>query len=591
MDRLRSGAIPGLHRMRVHPSWFGMIRIPGTLIALACWIGFPGIALPQTAATGTRPNLILIMSDDMGYSDLGCYGAEISTPHLDRLAAGGLRYTRFYNAGRCCPTRASLLTGLYPHQAGIGQMTSDSGQPGYRGDLSKDAVTLAEVLKSAGYRTYMSGKWHVARNLDHGGDKSNWPLQRGFDRFYGTIIGAGSFYDPWTLTRGNEAITPDNDAEYQPEQFYYTDAISDHAVRFVNEHAAGGEEAPFFLYVSHTAPHWPMHALEKDIAKYKGRYDAGYGPIREARFQRMKELGVIDGAGLSPAPRSWEDIPEDQRAWETRCMEVYAAMIDCMDQGIGRLVEALGKNGQLDDTLILYLQDNGGCAETYGRTPRENPAEGVEPMGRDELQTSMIPLRTRSGQPVLMGPGVMPGPATSYIAYGGNWANVSNTPFREYKARNHEGGIATPMIAHWPKGITARGGLRHEAGHLIDFMATAVELARAGYPAEVAGRQVPPMEGRSLVPGFAKDRNEERLLIWEHYRNAAILKGKWKLVRLNTGKSGSDMTAGWELYDIENDRSELHNLAGKHPETAARLQALWTEHAHRTLIHPMPDKK
>ncbi|HSP42690.1 MAG TPA: arylsulfatase, partial [Luteolibacter sp.] len=425
------------------------------------------LALAGLLTAAPRPNIIVILSDDMGYSDLGCYGSEISTPNLDQLAAGGLRYTQFYNAGRCCPTRASLLTGLYPHQAGIGEMTNDGGQPGYQGDLSRNAVTLAELLKSAGYRTYMSGKWHVARNLDPAGDQSNWPLQRGFDRFYGTIIGAGSYYDPWTLTRGNTAITPANDPEYQPETYHYTDAISDHAVRFVNDH--GKSDDPFFLYLSYTAPHWPLHALEKDIAKYRGKYDAGYEAIRKARYEKMKQLGVIGDWELSPPPEKWEDIPEEQRAWEIRCMEVYAAMIDQMDQGIGRLVDALRQNDQFDNTLILYLQDNGGCHEAFGRSPRKNAVTGIEPMDRDELQKQMIPVRTRDGHPVLTGPDVMPGPDASYIAYGRNWANVSNTPFREYKSWSHEGGIATPLIAHWPDGIKSPDILP-QVGHLIDIM-------------------------------------------------------------------------------------------------------------------------
>lgn len=540
------------------------------------------ILLLSVASAAPRPNVIVIMSDDMGYSDVGCYGGEIPTPNLDGLAAGGLRYTQFYNTGRCCPTRASLLSGLYAHQVGIGQMTNDLNQPGYRGDLSRNAVTLAEVLKTAGYRTYMAGKWHVTTQLKPDGDKANWPMQRGFDKFYGTIIGAGSFFDPWTLTRGNDAITPENDPEYQPEQFYYTDAISDHAVRFVDEHAKNAKDEPFFLYVSHTAPHWPMHALDKDIAKYKGKYDVGYEVIREARFKRMKELGVIDDWELSPAPAKWEDVPEERRAWEARCMEVYAAMIDSMDQGIGRLIESLKANRQFENTLILYLHDNGGCAENRGRFPRENPLEGVEPMGRDELQTAMDPLRTRDGRPVLTGPGVMPGPATTYIAYGENWANVSNTPFRQYKSQNHEGGIATPLIAHWPKGISGRNELRVQPGHLIDIMTTCVELSGADYPRRFQGHDIPPMEGMSLTPTFESNVNAERVLIWEHYDNAAIRLGKWKLVRLR----GNPST--WELYDMKKDRSELHNLAASHPDKAAELEALWEKHAWRTNIYPRP---
>jgi arylsulfatase A-like enzyme len=537
------------------------------------------------AQDASRPNIIVILSDDMGYSDIGCYGSEIETPTLDRLAANGLRYTRFYNTSRCCPTRASLLSGLYAHQAGIGEMTSDGGQPGYRGDLSRNAVTIAEALKPAGYRTYMAGKWHVAKQFGPDGDKSNWPLQRGFDRFYGTIYGAGSFYDPYTLTRGNQPITPDNDEDYQPEQYYYTDAISDHAVRSIEEHAKEHAAAPFFLYVAYTAAHWPMHALEKDVAKYKGRYDAGYEATRKSRYAKMKQLGVIGNWTLSEAPQAWEGVDEATRQWDIRCMEVYAAMVDSMDQGIGRIVKALETTGRLDNTLILYLQDNGGCAEAYGRKAPKEPLPGdVVPMGKDELQTAMIPKRTRDGRPVRSGPGVMPGPADTYVAYGRNWANVSNTPFREYKSHNHEGGIATPLIAHWPKGIKARNGMRHEPGHLIDIMATCIELSEAVYPKRHADHDILPMEGRSLVAGFDGDRPEERTLLFEHFGQAAILKGPWKLVR--TGE-----TRPWELYAIDKDRTELNDLGKENPDKVRELGELWRKEAERTLIYPKPVRK
>ena len=533
------------------------------------------------AATADRPNIIVIMSDDMGYSDIGCYGGEIETPHLDQLAAGGLRYTRFYNTGRCCPTRASLLSGLYAHQAGIGQMTKDGGQPGYRGDFSRNAVTLAEVLQTAGYKTYMAGKWHVTTQLQPDGDKSNWPRQRGFDRFYGTIIGAGSFFDPWTLTRGEQAITPDNDPEYQPEEYYYTDAISDNAVRYVNEH---DKKDPFFLYVSYTAAHWPMHALERDIAKYKGKYDAGYEVIRKTRYEKMKQLGVIEDWPLSPAPATWDSVPDDQIAWELRCMEVYAAMVDSMDQGIGRIVKALKASGQYDNTLVFYLQDNGGCHEGRGRRASKNPPQARAPMAKDELQTEMDPSHTRAGQPVISGPGQMPGPATTYIGYGRNWANVSNTPFRTYKSHNHEGGIATPLIAHWPAGITARNELRHRPGHLIDIMATCVDLSEATYPKQYKGHAIQPMEGRSLAPSFTRDEQPDRHLLFEHFGKAAIRVGKWKLVRLGERRP-------WELYNIEADRSELNDLAATHPEKAKELNDLWTREAHRTNIYPKPGEQ
>ena len=531
-----------------------------------------------------RPNIIVIMSDDMGYSDLGCYGGEIETPHLDKLAANGLRYTQFHNTGRCCPTRASLLTGLYAHQAGIGGMTNDGNQPGYRGDLSFNAVTLAEVMKSAGYRTYMAGKWHVTKQLKPEGDKTNWPRQRGFDRFYGTIIGAGSFFDPWTLTRDNAAISPENDPLYKPDRYYYTHAISDNAAMFVKDHKKENADAPFFLYMAYTAAHWPMHALPEDIEKYKGRYDAGYEEIRKKRYARMKEMGLVrDGWELSADAQHWKGVPEERRAWELRCMEVYAAMVDSMDQGIGKLVAQLEANGQLENTLILFLQDNGGCAEAYGRKPLKRVPEGVVPMGKDELQTSMIPSRSREGLPVLTGPDVMPGASESYIAYGQGWANVSNTPFRHYKSNNHEGGIATPLVAHWPKGITAHNELRHRIGHLIDIMPTCVELAGAEYPKSAEGRDILPMEGASLVASFAADEQPDRTLMWEHFGSRAIRQGKWKLVSLPNRP--------WELYDMNADRSEMHDLSGKEPAKAAELAELWEKEANRTLIYPKPKGK
>ena len=549
-----------------------MTTLPRLLVILSF-----GLSIFVDAAP--KPNIVIIMSDDMGYSDLGSYGSEIETPELDQLAANGVRYTQFYNTSRCCPTRASLLTGLYAHQAGIGEMTNKAGKPGYLGDLSRNAVTIAEALKPAGYRTYMSGKWHVANNLDPDGDKSNWPLQRGFERFYGTIIGAGSFYDPWTLTRGNQAITPENDPEYQPETFYYTHAISDNAVRYIEEHDS---EDPFFIYVAHTAPHWPMHALEEDIKKYEGRYSAGYAAIREARHQKMRELGIIEDWPLSPAPTAWDEIPEEEKAWELRSMEVYAAMIDSMDQGVGRIVNALKEKGVFENTLILFLSDNGGSHETLDWFARKKVVQAQAPMGKDKLQTKMFPSHTRQGQPILTGKDTMPGPPNTYMAYGENWANVSNTPFREHKSRNHEGGIATPLIAHWPKGIPANNELRHRPGHVIDLMATCLEVSGADYPETVGSHRIQPYEGLSLVPSFAEDENPDRVLMFEHYGRAAIRDGKWKLVRLGQEQA-------WELYDLEKDRSELKDLAKQLPEKVRALEARWTQEAWRTRIYPKPN--
>jgi arylsulfatase len=554
--------------------WFRSSWLLAACCALGgmCWGGEPS----------GRPNIVLILSDDIGFSDLGCYGSEIETPVLDGLAAGGLRFTQFYNTARCCPTRASLLTGLHPHQAGMGHMTADGGRDGYRGVLSDRCVTIAEALRPAGYRTYLCGKWHVTRHDEADADQSAWPLQRGFDKFYGTIKGGGSFYDPTSLCRQNTFITPDNDPEYHPARFYYTNAISDNAVRFLQQHQGESAGQPFFLYLAYTAAHWPMHALEEDVAKYAGRYSSGYESVRAARFARMKQLGIIGtDAELSPAAADWSDV--EDKAWEARCMEVYAAMIDCMDRGIGRVIAQLKKDGRLENTLILYLQDNGGCAEGMGRTANKDAPADLQPMRPDELQRNIWPpMQTRDGRWVRTGPGVMPGPADTYVAYGKAWANVSNTPFREYKHWVHEGGISTPLIAHWPAGIAAarRGQLESQPGQLVDLMATCLDVAGATYPAEVRGKMITPLEGVSLRPAFAgKEIARDKPLVWEHEGNRAIRQGKWKLVAKENGP--------WELYNLESDRSELHDLAAVEAERVRAMAAAWEAWAGRANVLPL----
>ena len=542
------------------------------------------LTVAQVSTAATRPNIIVILCDDMGYSDIGCYGSEVETPNLDQLASNGVRFTQFYNTARCCPTRASLLTGLYPHQAGVGWMMTDNGHDGYRGNLNRNCVTIAEALKPAGYSTYMSGKWHVTSHVAPEGPKHNWPLQRGFDRFYGTIHGAGSFYDPNSLTRGNTQITPVNDPEYKPKHYYYTDAISDNAVKYINEHNRDQKAEPFFMYVAYTAAHWPMHALEKDIKKYRGKYDAGYEAIRKARHVKMKKLGVIEQN--QPLPKGvgeWWSV--ENKAWEAACMEVYAAMIDNMDQGIGRIVKELKANGQLDNTLILFVQDNGGCAEGLGRKPRgewtARPDKApFKPMGKDELQFDMIPKQTRDGFPTIMGEGAMPGPDGTYIAYGREWANVSNTPFREYKHWVHEGGVSTPLIAHWPSGIKRSNALEKQPGHLIDLMATCVDVSGAAYPEWRSGRRIKPMEGQSLVGAFNGKPLEREAIYWEHEGNRAVRQGKWKLV-------AKGATGPWELYNIETDRSEQADLSKIRPEQTEELRTLWEAYAKRADVLPL----
>ncbi len=506
-------------------------------------------------APARKPNIVVILCDDMGFSDLGCYGGEINTPNLDQLAAGGVRFTQFYNTARCCPTRASLLTGLYPHQAGVGHMVDNRGRhkdlDGYVGDLSRSTVTIAEVLKTAGYGTYCVGKWHVTPVGGVGADKHNWPLQRGFDRYYGIIAGAANYFTPDSLTRDNTSIKADSDSDYKPEHYYLTDAFSDHAVRFVTEHARQKPDAPFFMYLAYTAAHWPLHAPESEIAKYKGVYDAGYEPIRRARFEKEKKLGLIDPKwDLSAQFGDWAGVT--RKPWEARCMEVYAAQVDRMDQGVGKLVAALKSNGQFENTLILFLQDNGACAENPGRNPKKKDA--LPPM---------------------------PGPAETWIAYGEAWANVSDTPFRYYKHFVHEGGIATPLIAHWPSRIARRGELEQQPGHLIDIMATCVDIAGAQYPTRFGNDPIPPMEGRSLVPAFAGQPLQRDALFWEHEGNRALRVGKWKLVAKGPG-------GGWELYDMEADRTEMHDLSAAQPARVKELAEQWNKWAQRTHALPWP---
>jgi arylsulfatase len=520
----------------------------------------------KTASTGalalgasvaqTRPNIVLIMNDDMGFSDLGCYGSEIRTPNLDGLAKQGVRFTQFCNTARCCPTRASILTGLYPHQTGVGHMVDNPKPfPGYTGDLNRNCVTIAEALKPAGYQTFMSGKWHVTPVTE---SKHNWPLQRGFDKYYGIIHGGADYFNPVTLTRDNDPVEPD-----KPD-YYFTDAIADNAISYIESAA---KDRPFFLYTAFTSPHWPLHAREADIERYRGRYKDGWDVLRDERRKRMIDLGIID-RNWQMTPRdsrvpAWKDAPDKE--WQQRRMEVYAAQIDCMDRNIGRMLAALRKTGQEQDTLVIFLADNGGCAEELG--PK---ATGLH-----------IPARTRKGDPVRVGnlPGVMPGAEDTYQSYGIGWANASNTPFRLYKHWVHEGGIASPFIARWPDGINRQGSLSQEPGHLIDVMATCLDAAGAKCPATRKGQPVTPLEGKSLRPAFGGGKVQGREgLYWEHEGNRAIRQGEWKLVSRHPDR--------WELYNMSADRTEMSNLAEKDPERVAKMAASYEKWAARANVEP-----
>ncbi len=531
-----------------------------------------------------QPNILLIMNDDMGYSDIGCYGGEVDTPNLDRLAAGGLRFTQCNNTPRCSPSRASLMTGLHPHQVGVGILTNYDGPDGYEGNLNHNGVTMAEMLREHGYRTYMSGKWHLVRN-DHvyNPESDTWPRKRGFERYFGTLCGAGNYFSPRAIVRDDEII---EQQVHDDPDFYYTEAISDNAAAFIDQHFAESPDQPFFQYVAYTAPHWPLHARPQDIAKYKGRFAGGWDELRRQRLQRMVDMGLLDPqwklSQRDPGVPQWDEA--ENKEWEERRMEVYAAQIDSMDQGIGRILQALERNNQLDNTIIIFLADNGGCAEEIQGQWADRMRDTVSGSGAE----------TPDGRSIQYGndPRYMPGDESTYQSYGVPWANLSNTPFRMYKHWTHEGGIATPFIVHWPSGIAARGELRHQPAQLVDVMATVVEVTGAQYPQQYNGHAILPLEGQSLVPVF-ENRQRDITLYFEHEGNAAVRRGKWKLVRNFTAASSAvpgfdepGQRGDWELYDLEADRTEVHDLADEYPEIVAEMATDYEAWANRCGVIP-----
>ncbi|PXX21328.1 arylsulfatase [Arenibacter sp. ARW7G5Y1] len=513
-----------------------------------------------------RPNVMVIMADDMGYSDIGCYGGEIRTPNLNKLASEGLRFKQFYNTARCCPTRASLLTGLYPQQTGIGGMVNSTSKvPAYVGDLNQQCITMAEALDKNGYATFMTGKWHVAKSISPK-DNHNWPTQRGFKKFYGTITGAGSYFDPVTLTYNNTAVTV-----APQDNFYYTDAISDSTVTFLQDHFKKDRGQPFFFYVAYTAPHWPLHAPKKDIKKYKGVYDKGWEVMREERIVRMKQMGLIkDDWNLSlpgSSVSTWKD--NNKMDWELQRMMTYAAQVDIMDQGIGRIVNFLKKNNQLDNTLIIFLADNGGCAETIN-----NASQWVRKYGPKSK-------KTLSGKEMVYGNDndLMAGPSETYMSYGPSWANLSNTPFRYYKHYGYEGGVAAPFIVRWPKGFLHKNEFRNEVASIIDIMPTVLNVTGTEYPSTYKGHSIQPLEGKSLLPVFEGNHLDRKSWFMEHKGNRAVREGQWKLV--STTYNGK-----WELYDMVKDRTETNNVLDQNPIIGKKLEKMWNEWAWRVGVFP-----
>ncbi len=525
--------------------------IPFLRLLLAClfccvWL--------QSVESADQPNIIVIMVDDMGFSDVG-YGSEIPTPHLDALAKNGVKFSQFYNTGRCCPTRASLLTGLYSHETGIGWMTADQGVDGYRGRLNKQCVTIAEVLRSAGYFTAMTGKWHVGWN-----EEVN-PKARGFDRSLNLEMGGvhfsnqtGQMLDRKLFLDGEEI--PKDDPRLSPP-WYGTNLWTEQGIKYIDE--AIQQEKPFFWYLAHAAPHFPCMAPEETIAKYRGKYMQGWDKLREQRYARQVEMGLIDPTWkLEPRPEeipAWDSLSHEEQVRYDDMMAIYAAMIDEVDQNIGKLVAALEERKQLDNTLILFLSDNGGNSEG-----------GVSGNYK----------------------GDHPGDPHSHVFIGRCWAHLNNTPFRKYKHYNHEGGIASPLIAHWPAVIqpaTQANQWITTPTHLIDIMATCVDVGGAKYPTEFNGNTIKPLQGQSLKPLLTgKGSLAARPLFWEHEGNAAVRVGDRKLVR--AGFNGT-----WELFDLQADRTEQNNLAAAHPEEVKTLRKQWQAWAERSNVVPRPDSK
>lgn len=516
-----------------------------------------------------QPNIVLMLADDMGFADLGCFGAEIPTPNLDALASNGWRFSQMYNCARCCPSRASLLTGLYPHQAGVGAMLQNQGTPAYQGYLRDDCVTIAEVLGKAGYFTGYTGKWHTGGVWPRReGDPKKWrfddpthptPRMRGFERFYGNPSGGGSYFEP-------AAIAEDETLVELPDDFYTTDSYTTKALDMMDE--ATASQRPFFLHICYNAPHWPLHAKTADIERHRGVYEKGWDYFRTARHEELKGLGILserwDISPRDPQVHAWED--EERKDWEALRMATYAAMVDCLDQNVGRVVRKLRELGQLENTILIFLSDNGGCHEFLPEGARKH----------DEVN------RTRDGRHIRFGniEGLTPGGVDTFMSYDRPWANVSNAPFRMFKHWVHEGGISAPFILSWPAKLR-EPAIVHEPCHIIDIAATCIDAAGADYPEQFGGKAVTPIEGESfldLLDGNPWRRHEP--IFWEHMGNEAVREDVWKLVRKKNGP--------WELYNLENDRTELHDLIGGEAERATRMRGMYDHWAERCGVLPRP---
>ena len=532
------------------------------------------IAASIPASAADRPNIIVVLMDDLGYSDLGCYGGEIDTPNIDALAAGGVRFESFYNSARCCPSRASLMTGLYPPQTGIASFTTRQPHAtrgaAYLGRLNDRCVTLGETLGSAGYSSYYVGKWHLHNETG--------PTQRGFDEFFGYTFDHShdqwdaGFYERLPAGRKKEIDRPQG-------EFYATDVFNEYALEFIRQ--GQKRDQPWFLFLGHSSPHFPVQAPPESADKYFDTYMRGWDVLRQERFARMKRIGLIDGKrwtfterSLVPVDRddiangfpgqpnpAWDSIEKPRRMDLARRMSLFAAMVEHVDRGIGEIVKHLKKTNEFDNTVIMLLSDNGACYEwgPYGFDQRSREGLTILHTGDD--------LRK------------MGGPGT-YHSYGSAWANLGNTPFRLYKHFTTEGGTASPFIAHWPSGIRKTGGWVRERGHIVDVMPTLRAIAGAAYPSDFAGRDVQPEEGLNLLPVFNGKRLPKRPIYFEHQEARAVIQGDWKVV---WGKR-MPWEIEWELYNLKNDRSETTNLAERYPNRVKQLAAQWEQYAKRTGI-------
>lgn len=541
-----------------------MKQINIAVLCILCLTGW--CSAGAGAQTTERPNIVLILADDLGYSDLGCFGGEIETPHLDQLAHGGLRMTQLYNAARCCSTRASLLTGLYPHQAGVGAMSVDNGKPGYRGFLTDRCVCVASLLQQSGYQTFMTGKWHLRGK----GNQDCIPTNHGFEEFYGHFRAYASYYRSDLFER---LPMGRKQRQYKADEFYATDAITDHAVDFID--TAQQKDSPFFLYVAYNAPHFPLQATRAEVEKSLATYRKGWDAVREIRLGKLQEQGLIskdvvlskrghvtavpdrnaDSPYYDQEIPAWDDLSPDRKEDLANRMATYAAMVRSMDHNIGRIIERLAGRGCLENTLIVFLSDNGACAEW-------------DPFGFDNNPYPRNRLYRGDDVRSIGGRG-------TFHSYGTGWANACNSPFRLYKHYNHEGGISSPTIVSWPRQIKRAGEVEREPAHVMDLTPTFLQVADASYPA--GSGDVLPLAGTSLVKLWKGEGQAERTLYFEHEGNRAVRRGKWKLVWINYVKQ-------WELYDIESDRTESSDLADRYPHLVSEMEALWLDWAKNNFV-------